>query len=75
MQKQIKQSLTLSEPPTQKNFLHLMALKEYIKNQDNNATTCTCPASNYIFKVNNRDAIGVVLVSLLLILNIFHTLL
>ena len=52
-----------------------MALKEYIKSQDNNATTCTCPASNYIFKVNNRDAIGVVLVSLLLILNIFHTLL
>ena len=27
-----------------------------------------------MFKVNNKDAIGVVLVSLLLILNIFHTL-
>ena len=32
-------------------------------------------AGNYMFKVNNKNAIGVVLVSLLSTLNIFHTLL
>ena len=31
------------------------------------------PAGNYMFKVNNKDTSGIVLVSLLLILNIFHT--
>ena len=35
---------------------------------------CYYPTGNYMFKANNRNAIGIVLVSTLLTLNIFHTL-
>ena len=44
-----------------------------LKWMDVAATEVTVPAGNYMFKVNYKDFNGLVLVSLLLTLNIFHT--